>query len=235
MAMSALRNVLALVALLTAAAGVCRAESNTAIGEVTALVGEASITGTNAARSAALRKGSAVNQGDRVSTAPRSFIALRFTDGTRFTLGPNSEFLIGEVSSGTAGEANGVFSAEVLRGAFRFVTGLIARQRPRAMQVRTGVVATIGIRGTTVGGEVAGESATVVLLENEDDPAKPSAIEVGNSHGSVTIDQTGYGTTVPDANSPPTPPARMSLRAIENLVRNINSIQRISVPRPMIR
>ncbi len=200
------------------------------VGEVTVMTGVAErlpAGGTGVV----LKKGAPVYAQDRIVTAARSFIAVRFDDGTRFNLGPGSEFRIGEVRSG----ADGVFSAEVLRGAFRFVTGLIARQRPRAMQVRTGVVATIGIRGTTVGGEVVGESVTIVLLENEDGEPKASAIEVGNDHGTVLIDQQGYGTTVPDANSPPTPPARMSLRAIENLVRNINSIQRISVPRPTFR
>jgi hypothetical protein len=118
----------------------------------------------------------------------------------------------------------------VLNGAFRFTTGLIAKARSRAMLVRTGAVATIGIRGTTVAGEVVGESATIVLLDPEDG-ATASAIEVGNDHGSVVIDQPGYGTTVPDANSPPTPPQRMRLRAIDNLIRSIQSSQRISVPR----
>ena len=99
------------------------------------------------------------------------------------------------------------------------------------MRVKTGVVATIGIRGTTVGGEVEGEAATIVLLEDEAGTGA-SAIEVGNDYGSVVIDQIGFGTRVPDAHSPPSPPARMTLRTIENLVRNLSNIQRISVPRP---
>lgn len=200
------------------------------VGEVTVLQGEAARRLTDG-QTVVLARGAPVYEQDRIVTAARSFIAVRFSDGTRFNLGAESEFRIGEVRS--TGE--GLFSAEVVRGAFRFVTGLIARQRSRAMQVKTGVVATIGIRGTTVGGEVVGESATIVLLESEDGEAKDSAIEVGNEHGNVLIDRIGYGTTVPDANSPPSPPTRMSLRAIENLVRNINSIQRISVPRPTFR
>ena len=94
------------------------------------------------------------------------------------------------------------------------------------MRVKTGGVATIGIRGTTVGGD----SATVVLLKAED-ASEPTAIEVANEHGSVLINKTGYGTRVPDKNSAPTPPERMQLRAIENLVRNSNTIQRSIVPR----
>ncbi|MGR8918568.1 MAG: FecR family protein [Gammaproteobacteria bacterium] len=178
----------------------------------------------------ALARGDSVYDGDRVITGSRSFVVLRFRDDTRFTLGPKAEFRVDEVREGDEGD-EGLFSAEVVRGAFRFVTGLIAKQRERAMRIRTGGVATIGIRGTTVGGEVEGESATIVLLEDEDE-ATNSSIEVGNAHGSVVISQPGYGTRVPDANSPPTPPERMTLRSIENLVRNINNIQRNLVPRP---
>lgn len=178
----------------------------------------------------ALGRGDRLYEDDRIETASKSLVSILFDDKTRFNLGPRASFRIDRVRSGE----DSVFSAEVLRGAFRFVTGLIAKNKPRSMRVRTGIVATIGIRGTTVGGEVQGESTTVVLLASEDGDAG-SAIEVGNEHGSVVIEQAGYGTRVPDRFSPPSPPERMSLRAIDSLVRNINSIQRLSVPRPRVR
>jgi hypothetical protein len=196
------------------------------VGEVLAVKGSAHRQAGDGPRIALLR-GDKVFEQDMIETEENALLALRFADGTRFNLGPRTTFRVDQVRDGEAG----VFSAEVLRGAFRFVTGLIAKRRTGAMRVKTGVVATIGIRGTTVGGEVVGESATIVLLESED-PDTPSAIEVGNDHGSVVINQPGYGTRVPDAHSPPSPPERMSLRTIENLVRNINNIQRIAVPRP---
>ena len=200
-----------------------------AVGEVAVLKGSATRTPPSG-QTQALKRGDRVYEGDRVETASRSFVFMRFDDRTRFNLGPSAAFRVDAVRDGD----DSVFSAEVLRGAFRFVTGLIAKRKPRAMRVKTGVVATIGIRGTSVGGEVDGESATIVLLESED-PESPSAIEVGNEHGSVVIDQSGYGTRVPDRHSPPSPPARMTLRTIENLVRNINNIQRNAAPRPMLR
>ena len=199
-----------------------------AVGKVAVLKGDAMRIASTGIR-VKLKRGDNLYEGDRVETESRSFAVLKFKDETRFNLGPKAVFKVNEVKTGD----DGVFSAEIVRGAFRFVTGLIARNKPRSMRVRTGVVATIGIRGTTVGGEVEGESATIVLLEGED--KKPSAIEVGNEHGSVVINKTGFGTRVPDKHSPPTPPERMTLRTIENLVRNINNIQRISVPRPVIR
>ena len=178
------------------------------VGEVLAVKGSAHRQSGDGPRIALVR-GDKVYEQDLLETQDQALLAVRFTDGTRFNLGPRTSFRVDQVSDGEAG----VFSAEVLRGAFRFVTGLIAKRR--------------------TGGEVDGESATIVLLESEE-PGTPSAIEVGNEHGSVVIDQPGYGTRVPDAHSPPSPPERMSLRTIENLVRNINNIQRIAVPRPGI-
>jgi hypothetical protein len=197
------------------------------VGEVILLQGSATRATADGARYG-LERGDPVFEQDRIETGPRSLLAIRFSDDTRFNLGPDSTLAVDQVRGGAAG----VFSAEVVKGAFRFVTGLIAKQRARAMQVRTGVVATIGIRGTTVGGEVVGESATVVLLESADPAA---AIEVGNAYGQVVIDQSGYGTRIPDAQSPPSPPERMTLRTIESLVRNLNNLQRMVVPRPAIR
>ncbi len=200
-----------------------------AVGQVAVMKGSAArYTPDGSAQ--ALGRGDRVYEQDRIETGERSLISIRFDDNTRFNLGPKSIFKVNKVVSGD----DGIFDTEVIKGAFRFVTGLIAKRRPRAMRVKTGVVATIGIRGTTVGGEVEGDSAVVVLLESKETDG-PSAIEVGNVHGKVVITKPGYGTRIPDANSPPSPPQRMRLRAIENLVRNITNIQRIAVPRPRIR
>ncbi len=178
----------------------------------------------------ALTSGTLVFNGEIIHTDPRSAVVLVFNDKTRFTLGPRAALRIDQVNTG----ANEGFSVEVLAGAFRFVTGLIAKRRPSAMRVAMGVVATIGIRGTTVGGEVRGESATVVLLAPEAGSA-PSAVEVANEHGSVVLTEEGTGTRVPDARSPPSPPERMRLRAVENLMRNLSTLQRNVAPRPMLR
>lgn len=199
-----------------------------AAGEIAALKGAAIRVAADGAERT-LNKGDSVYEGDRIETQPNSVINIRFKDDTRFSLGANAAFRIDDYKY-EQGDEDGI-TTEVLQGAFRFITGLIAKHKPRSMHVRTGAVATIGIRGTTVGGEVEGESATIVLLESED-PETPSAIEVGNEHGSVIIDEPGYGTEVPNAHSPPTPPRRMRLRTIDNLIRNIQSIQRVTVPRP---
>ncbi len=170
--------------------------------------------------------------GDTVRTGGGrlTYAALEYRDQTRFTIGPNGELEITDFVYGRSAEEDRI-ATRVVKGVFRFVSGLIARRRPAAMGVDVSV-ATIGIRGTTVGGEVEGERATVVLLEDEEPTERASTIVVANQHGSVTIEDQGFGTTVPDANSPPEPPRRMRLRTIENLMRSLQAIPRAAAPRP---
>lgn len=96
----------------------------------------------------------AVGPGDIVSTAADSYVALRFSDGTRVLLRPNSRFVIDEYqfnesasSTEEVPEGSGRSATRLLRGGLRAVTGAIARDNPENVEVRT-PVATLGIRGT---------------------------------------------------------------------------------------
>lgn len=195
--------------------------------EIVSLKGEASAVAITGA-SRGLRRGSSLFQGDRVETQEDSALVMRFTDGTRFDLGEKSAMSVDAYAYQENAESNS-FSASVFKGVFRFVSGLIAKRRSRSMGVRT-PVATIGIRGTSVAGEADATSSTIMLLEPEEDEG-PTAIEVSNQFGSVTIDEPGFGTEIPDASSPPSPPRRMQLRTIQNLQRTLQSIGRIRPPR----
>jgi len=187
-------------------------------------------TGTEAPRK--LEKGAIFFVTDRITTETGASVKLLFDDNTRFSLGQESELVIDKFTYHKAEEANS-FSSRILKGTFRFVTGLIAKQKPEDMEVIT-TVAVIGIRGTQVIGETTATSATIILLEPEDTSRK-SIIQVANQFGSVIIDQPGYGTEIPDQYSPPSPPRRMRLDTINNLMRSLQSIQRINIPRPGMR
>lgn len=173
-----------------------------------------------------LEKGSALFVGDELSTDARAVLKFRFGDGTTALLGSASRMTVTGYSAEAERES---LVAEVSAGAFRFVTGAIGRKRPEAVVVKMSV-ATIGIRGTDFAGEATPTSARVVLMEPEDE-TRPTAIEVYNDFGRVVIDQPGYGTEVPDPYSPPSPPRRMRLNTVTNLMRSLQSIQRIQVPR----
>lgn len=170
----------------------------------------------------------AIHAGDTVATLGRARALLLFTDGSKYELGADTRLRIDRYRYG--GQADGAEAAtEIVKGLFRYVSGLIAKHRPRATVIRT-AVATIGIRGTHVIGEVTETSATIGLLAPETGDA-PSAIEVSNPHGRVTIDRPGYVTEIPDANSPPSPPRPRDLRSMTRNLRMMQTLRRVITPR----
>jgi hypothetical protein len=210
------------------------------IGRVAQLTGDKSSNAqAPGAPARPLAAGDPVFAGERIRTGAGTVLQIEFTDRTRFTLGPNAEFEVSRYSHGTGGAAEEEsFHSRIFKGAFRFVSGLVARTKRKDMRVSVSV-ATIGIRGTHVEGEVSERqerdgktvdaSAKVALLEPEGADAA-SAIVVENQFGSVVIDKPGYGTEIPDEKSPPSPVKRMQLRTIDNLTRAIRSPARTGGP-----
>lgn len=174
-----------------------------------------------------LYRNSAVFPGDRITTGDDSSVSLLFTDRSRFELKSNADFAV-ENYAYDAQKNSGSFTSRLLRGSFRFITGLVAKLKPDTMKVGL-PVATIGIRGTHVVGEAHATSALVILLEPVEGP-HPTAIMVSNDYGETLVDQPGYGTEIPDEHSPPSPARRMSMRTIENLMRSFRSISRVRPP-----
>ncbi|HKW38235.1 MAG TPA: FecR domain-containing protein [Burkholderiales bacterium] len=177
-----------------------------------------------------LAQGDPVFAGERIRTGAGTVLEIEFTDKSLFTLGPNTEFEVERFHQAAGGTGEEAFSSRVFKGAFRFVSGLIARRKHENVHI-TIAVATIGIRGTRFEGEVSERhekdgktvdaSAKVALLEPEGSGA--NAIVVENKFGSVVIDKPGYGTEIPDEKSPPSPVKRMQLRTIENLQRSLRT------------
>lgn len=210
-------SVVALGLLLAAAVVDAAAPS---VGRVSRITGDqVSSAQARGAPARKLAEGDPVIAGERIRTGAGTVLQIEFNDKARFTLGPNTEFEVEQYLE----EA---FHSRIFKGAFRFVSGLIARKQPKNMLVNV-PVATIGIRGTHVEGEVSERqekdgrtvdaSARIALLEPEGSDA--SAIIVQNKFGSVVIDKPGYGTEIPDEKSPPSPVQRMQLRTIDNVMR----------------
>ncbi|MGH8596079.1 MAG: FecR family protein, partial [Gammaproteobacteria bacterium] len=150
-----------------------------------------------------------VHPTETITTLGKARVLLLFSDRSKYELGPNTTFSIDRYQY-TQNVDNGFAATRILKGFFRFVSGELARRRPSSISI--GVpVATIGIRGTHVVGEVTETSAKIGLLPPEEGAA-PSAIEVSNAHGAVTINQPNYVTEIPDANSPPSTPRPIDLR-----------------------
>ena len=175
-----------------------------------------------------LSEGADILQNDTIVTTGGAFVRLSFLDETSFEIGEDAAIVIDQFiyQPGTTG---GSFAATILKGGFRFVSGQVAKGGPEAMMVRT-PVATIGVRGTKVGGEATESTAQIILLEPDD--GRQTAITVSNQFGQVVIDEPGYGTEVPDASSPPSPPRRWEQNAINNILRSFRAVTpRMSIPR----
>jgi len=182
-----------------------------------------------------LDSGSVIYAGDQIRTGKKTNLQMRFLDKTFFALGSEASMNIDSYDE--AEEAETSFATSILKGAFRFVSGLLARNEPKKVKLRVSV-GTIGIRSTDVAGEVferretddgvVEASAKVMLLEDED--GRDTAIEVFNEYGSVIIDEPGYGTEIPDEHSPPSPVRRMQIRTINNLMRAIRNTTRRKLP-----
>jgi hypothetical protein len=176
-----------------------------------------------------LAEGNPVFAAERIRTGAGTVLEIEFNDKSRFTLGPNTEFEVEKYFQAAGGTGEDAFASRVFKGAFRFVSGLIAKKKRENVRI-TIAVATIGIRGTHFEGEVTERqekggktvdaSAKVALLEPEGSDAG-NAIVVENKFGSVVIDKPGFGTEIPDEKSPPSPVKRMQLRTIENLQRSL--------------
>ena len=178
-----------------------------------------------------LAQGDAIYAKEEIRTGSRARVKLLMNDKSEFDLAANATLQISDFRYKHPGEEDSI-SMRIVKGTFRFFSGLIAKNRPNAMQVQT-AVATIGIRGTHVVGETTETSSTIILMEPR--ASEDTYIVVFNDFGEVTIDEPGYGTDIPDANSPPSPPRRMRLQTINNITRSIQSINRISTPRPRMR
>ncbi len=207
-------------------------------GKITYLDGEAWVQ-KGVARNP-LATGSIVYTGDQINSGANSNVYIRFLDQTFFALGPEARMTIDGYDEREEAETS--FAASILKGAFRFVSGLLAREAPQKFQVQV-TVGTIGIRGTNVAGEVierretdAGvieASASVMLLEDEE--GRDTAIVVANEFGSVLIEEPGFGTEIPDEHSPPSPVRRMQIRTVNNLLRAIRNSTRSNTQRRQLR
>src|SRR6266851_10364029 len=77
-----------------------------------------------------LAEGDSLFAGERIRTGAGTALQIEFNDKSRFILGPNTEFEVEkyfQAAGGSSGEE--AFTSRVFKGAFRYVSGLIARRK----------------------------------------------------------------------------------------------------------
>ena len=144
-------------------------------------------------------EGTKICRGDKFSTAKGAIAELKLRDGTKLTVGRDSQLVIRDYRIYRKQPNVALF--DLLQGAFRSVTGTIT-QRPHKFEVRT-TVATIGVRGTDFWGGygVTPDGALDVIM------LSGKGVYVKNDKGQVELDQAGLGTTVTVDGMPSEPKA----------------------------
>ena len=157
--------------------------------------------------------------GDMIESGPNSGLQIMLLDETIFTIGPSAAMTIDTFVYDPATGA-GEVTTQVLKGAFRFVSGKVAKNEPSKMNVKT-PVGTIGIRGTSAagvitpidpnspGGPVTG---TFILLgpgAGNNAGERAGRILVTNGQTTVEITRSGFGTVVSGPDLPPGTPVRI--------------------------
>ena len=153
--------------------------------------------------------------GDQVTTGSEGRLQIMLADETVFTIGPNAAMIIDNFVYDPATNA-GKVTASVLKGTFRFVTGKVAKREPSDMEVKL-PVGSIGVRGTSVAGEVDGTRATIVLLGPGPDTNTGERVGrilvtgTGPAGAATTVEivRPGFGTEITGANVPPSAAARI--------------------------
>jgi hypothetical protein len=120
--------------------------------------------GVGAIRRTPLAPGAELRGGDEVRTGSGARLYIKLAEGSLVKLGENASLRLLEI----APDRGGIFRAalNVLEGAFRFTTDLLAKERRRDVRIRVATV-TAGIRGTDLWGKSAPEREIVCLIEGK--------------------------------------------------------------------
>ena len=108
-----------------------------------------------------MSSGQKVLLGDDIKVGAKGRLQVMLLDERIFTLGANAVMRIDEFIYDPNEAANARLTTSIKNGAFRFVSGQVARLNADAMKVKL-PAATIGVRGTSVGGEIDEDDSAAI-------------------------------------------------------------------------
>ena len=155
--------------------------------------------------------------GDEIEVASGGRMQIMLVDETVFTLGSGARLTMDEFVYDPATQS-GSMTTQITKGAFRFVSGKLAKSSPDAMKVRL-PSASLSIRGTQVAGIVDEDGGSEIVLVGPGPNAVGAAlgaITVSNAFGSVDLTRPNFATTIiPD--QPPAPPQVATPETIQQI------------------
>jgi len=183
--------VVAVIVLSSFVTGLAAAQD--AIGKVTRMQGQASVTRGSATR--ALDLNASVFLNEVVSTGEAARLQITFADNTLLTLGEKSSLTLDRYVF-NPGAGRGMIRFRV-DGAFRFLSGQVSKLA-RASVIVTTRVANIGVRGTEFwAGPIDNLALGVLLIDG--------AVRVSNAAGERTLSRPGQGTNIATSGAAPGP------------------------------
>lgn len=131
----------------------CSAALADSAGHVTHLSGPLLVVKPDGAQKA-LAVDSAVESGDTLITADKTYARVKFADEGEVTLRPGSQVRVESFSFDAKAPEKDTAFFKLVKGAMRSITGLIGKRFSRSNYRLETATATIGIRGTTIFTEV---------------------------------------------------------------------------------
>ena len=131
---------------------------------------------------------------DQILTGRDSAIELKMLDGSYINLGELADMFIKELVYDPI-KKDGFMDLEVAVGAFRIVSGSIAKLGPDLMQLKI-PVATIGIRGTGLVGKASPEGAENWVILVKDPDGHIGELVVQNTVGVTILSKESEGVTM---------------------------------------
>jgi VCBS repeat-containing protein len=193
------------------------------IGKVTTAEGTVEATRADGTK-VRLKEGDPVYQGDVVETADDGAVGIEFADQSTFSLGDSGRMVLDEmVYDPGGGSENNSFAMSLVQGTFSFVSGQISKTDPEAMNLNT-PVATIGIRGTTIAGEVGGEGNDNSISLLPDPNGSTGEIVITNDAGTVVLNVIGATVTVTSVSQAPPQPTILSPEQLASRYDNVLAI-----------
>lgn len=144
----------------------------TVVGEVTLTIGKSNIERTNGAVASTAgsvnlapvepQKGGSIQEGDVIRTSENGHVHIKFIDGARVSVRPNSVFRIHEFKYTPADPAASVVRLSLDAGEARSISGAAAQAAKERFRLNTPLVA-IGVKGTDFVTQVGKEATRVTV------------------------------------------------------------------------
>ena len=130
------------------------------VGEVTLTIGKSSIERAAGPRDP--QKGGSVQEGDVIKTSENGHVHIRFIDGARVSVRPNSVFRIHEFKYTPSDPTSSVVRLSLESGEARSISGAAAQAAKERFRLNTPLVA-IGVKGTDFVTQVSKEVVRVTV------------------------------------------------------------------------